>query len=73
GAFSGVTVLTPWLAVLLIGSYIVHWTPRSWVEATFHGFRRLPFVAQGALLVAVLMIIANEIAGTSLPFEYFQF
>jgi D-alanyl-lipoteichoic acid acyltransferase DltB (MBOAT superfamily) len=73
GAFSDVTVLTPWLAVLLIGSYVVHWTPRYWVESTWHGFRRLPFVLQGAVVAAAIMLAAKLISGRPLPFEYFQF
>lgn len=73
GAFDAVTVLTPALAVLLIGAYLVHWTPRAWVEATFEGFKRLPFVVQGAVIATALLVMANAISGRPLPFEYFQF
>ncbi len=73
GAFEAVTVLTPAMAILLIGCYLVHWTPRHWVEATFHGFRRMPFVVQGAVVAAALLVMANALSGRPLPFEYFQF
>lgn len=73
GAFEAVTVLTPAMAILLIGSYLVHWTPRRWVESTFHGFKRLPAVWQGAVVAATLLVIANVLSGRPLPFQYFQF
>jgi alginate O-acetyltransferase complex protein AlgI len=75
GLFSDVTVMggDPWLWVVFIGSFVVHWTPRYWVEATFSGFRRLPFALQGALFVAALMVMGLALGGRPLPFEYFQF
>ena len=75
GLWSDVTVMgqDERLWVLLIGSYLVHWTPRRWTEATFTGFRRLPFVLQGALVAAAMLTMGLALGGRPLPFEYFQF
>jgi hypothetical protein len=47
--------------------------PRHYVEATFHGFRRLPFVAQGVVFAALLIVMGLALGGRPLPFEYFAF
>jgi len=73
GQWSAVTVMTPWLWVLLIGAYLVHWTPRRWVEASWVGYRKLPFVAQGAILITVVLIAMALAEGKPPAFEYFQF
>ncbi len=75
GFFSDVTVMgqDARLWVLLLGSFLVHWMPRHYVEATFHGFRRLPFIAQGAIFAGLLIIMGLALGGRPLPFEYFAF
>ena len=73
GQWSDITVMTPWLWALLIGAYVVHWTPRRWVEATWVGYRKLPFVAQGALLITVVLTAMALADGKPPAFEYFQF
>lgn len=73
GEWSAITVMTPWLWALLIGAYVVHWTPRRWVEATWVGFRKLPFVAQGAIMISIVLFASALADGKPPAFEYFQF
>jgi len=75
GLFSDVTVMgTGWhIWALLIGSFVIHWMPRHYVEATYEGFRRLPFAVQGALFAACLLTIGLALGGRPLPFGYFAF
>jgi len=75
GLFSSVTVMgsDPWLWVLFVGSFVVHWMPRRFVEATFVGFRRLPLPVQGAVFAGVLVVMGLALSGQPLPFVYFEF
>jgi len=73
GTYFDVTVMTPMLWLLLLGSYLWHWTPRRWTELSFHGFRRLPLLVQGMVFgLAIFAIIALG-SGQPAPFIYFQF
>ncbi|MCA9513371.1 MAG: MBOAT family protein [Myxococcales bacterium] len=72
GTYTDVT-LTPWLIALLVGAYLWHWTPRAWTEATFHGFKRLPFLAQGAIVALVLLAVSLLSQGRPPPFMYMKF
>ncbi|TNF38128.1 MAG: MBOAT family protein [Deltaproteobacteria bacterium] len=73
GTYDSVTVMTPLLWALLIGSYLWHWTPRAWTEATFTGFRRMPAYAQGVLVGVALLLVALIASGRPIPFQYFRF
>ncbi|MFO0747912.1 MAG: MBOAT family O-acyltransferase [Myxococcota bacterium] len=73
GYWNHVTVMSPWLWTLLIGSYVVHFTPRAWVESTWVAFRRWPMTVQGMAFAAFVLVIAATSGGRPLPFEYFQF
>jgi alginate O-acetyltransferase complex protein AlgI len=68
-----VSVLTPWLTFLLVGSYVVHWTPRRWVEATWVGYRKLPFAVQGAIMILIVLLATALADGKPPAFEYFNF
>lgn len=72
-AWGSVTVLSPTLAILLIGSYLVHWTPRRWVEATYKAFARLHPIWQGIVFTTAVMIMIHALSGRPRPFDYFQF
>ncbi len=73
GTYTAVSIMTPTVWAILIGSYLWHWTPRSWTEASFHAFRRLPFVVQGLVFGLVLLAIQLLSTGQRIPFQYFQF
>jgi D-alanyl-lipoteichoic acid acyltransferase DltB (MBOAT superfamily) len=73
GQYGHVTVMTTWLWILLIGSFVVHWTPRRWVEGTWLWFRRLPLVWQGAIVAAMALVIAATADGRPLPPVYQAF
>lgn len=68
-----VSVLTPWLTFLLVGSYLVHWTPRRWVEMTWVGYRKLPFALQGAIMILIVLLATALADGKPPAFEYFNF
>lgn len=68
-----VTNMTPWLWVLLVGSFVVHWTPRKWVDGIGTQLARLPFPVQGALFAGAIMLINLAASSDVVPFIYFQF
>lgn len=72
-AWGAVTVLSPTLAILLIGSYLIHWTPRRWVESTYHAFAKLHPVVQGVVFTTAVMLMIHLLSGRPRPFDYFQF
>lgn len=73
GVWDQITVMTPWLWVILIGGYVIHWSPRKWTEATWLAYKKLPLWGQGALLAAIVLLIAVTSDGRPLPFAYVQF
>ena len=73
GVWDQVTVMTPWLWVVLIGGYVIHWSPRAWTEATWHAYKKLPLWLQGVVLAGVVTLIAVTSDGRPLPFAYVQF
>jgi len=73
GTYDAVTVMTPLLWFILIGSYLWHWTPRRWTEASFVAFRRMPAYAQGLLVGATILVVALLSSGRPVPFQYFRF
>lgn len=73
GSYDVVTIMTPALWILLVGTYLWHWTPRRWTEMTFTLYRKLPLLAQGLLLGAFILAIVELAAGRPLPFQYFKF
>ncbi len=68
-----VTAMTPTLWVMLVGSFIVHWTPRAWVDRLGAAFERVPAFAQGALVTASILLIMQVAHSDVKPFIYFQF
>lgn len=62
-----------WVWVVLIGMFVIHYTPWRWVERVQEAMVKLPPPAQAAVVAAVgaaLMWIGAEQAA---PFIYFQF
>ncbi|PIE18731.1 MAG: hypothetical protein CSA66_04000, partial [Proteobacteria bacterium] len=73
GSYGDVTIMTPGLWALLLGTYLWHWTPRRWTEATFGWYRRMPLLAQGLTLGLGILAFTEMAAGRPLPFQYFKF
>ena len=73
GSWTEVTVMTPWLWVLLLGLFAWHWTPRRWTEATFTAYRSLPLLAQGVIFGLVVLLAGLLTSGRPLPFQYYKF
>jgi D-alanyl-lipoteichoic acid acyltransferase DltB (MBOAT superfamily) len=57
---------------VLIGCYLIHWTPRRWMFSLGAAYERLPFVVKGMLLCALILLSMNLVDG-KVPFKYFQF
>lgn len=60
------------LAVLACG-LAMHFIPERWEAAWRSGFCRLPGVAQGLALFAVLLLVRRMASAEAVPFVYFQF
>ncbi|MFT7582382.1 MAG: alginate O-acetyltransferase complex protein AlgI [Myxococcota bacterium] len=73
GTWLTASVMTPLLWVVLIGSFVWHWTPRRWTEATFLAYRRMPLLMQGFLLAAVVLTIGAVTDGRPQSFAYEKF
>ena len=73
GSYDSITVMTPALWLVLVGSYLWHWTPRRWTEATFGAYRRLPVLAQGFVLGVAILAVVSVASGRPIPFQYFKF
>jgi D-alanyl-lipoteichoic acid acyltransferase DltB (MBOAT superfamily) len=70
---TGHTAMTPLLWVMLLGSYLVHFAPRSLVDAGMARFAALPAVAQGATFALATLLIKRRASSTIIPFVYFKF
>jgi D-alanyl-lipoteichoic acid acyltransferase DltB (MBOAT superfamily) len=67
------TAMTPLLWVMLVGSYLVHFTPRSLVDLGMTWFAGLPAVAQGGAFAVATLLIRRRASSTVVPFVYFAF
>ncbi|MCB9730457.1 MAG: MBOAT family protein [Deltaproteobacteria bacterium] len=68
-----VTAMTPLLWGMLLGSFVVHWLPRRYVDGIGRTYERLPIVLQGALLAAAILMMMQVASADVVPFIYFQF
>ncbi len=67
-------LVTPWIAVALIGGLGFHFTPKSWVDDYLLGiFRRTPGVILGVLFMAFILGLMLLMDGMPRAFIYFQF
>jgi len=65
--------LTSGLLWLLLGTYVVHWTPRRWVNGLRDRLEALPAFVQGPLFALALLVIMQASSSEVVPFIYFQF
>ena len=73
GRFGAVTVLTPFLLVLIVGGLAMHWLPPRAVEGLTLKLKPAPSLTLGVLIgLAILLIEAVRPDGVA-PFIYFQF
>lgn len=70
---SQITAMTPLLWVMLLGSYIIHWTPPRLVHRLIERFERLPAVVQGLTVGVVALVIRERASSEVVPFIYFKF
>jgi D-alanyl-lipoteichoic acid acyltransferase DltB (MBOAT superfamily) len=59
--------------IVLLGSFALHYTPRSLYAGTAELFERSPAIVQGALLVLFGYLLAILSTGQVVPYIYFQF
>lgn len=72
GTYSvGQISLGVWL--LLIGTFVAHYTPKRWFESLELGFREMPAPAQGVTLAAVGIALSLVATSEVVPYIYFQF
>jgi D-alanyl-lipoteichoic acid acyltransferase DltB (MBOAT superfamily) len=72
GTYSvGQITLGVWL--LLIGSFVAHYTPKRWFSALELRFRDMPAPAQGVTLAAVGIALSLVATSEVVPYIYFQF
>jgi alginate O-acetyltransferase complex protein AlgI len=74
--FSGTSSLAqiaPSVWVILVGTFVLHYTPRRWYESVRHGFKAMPATAQGLTAAAVLAGLAQVATTEVVPYIYFQF
>ena len=63
--------LSVWL--LLIATFVLHYTPKRWFESIEVRFKELPAPAQGLALAAVGMGLSLVATSQVVPYIYFQF
>ena len=68
---SGVTGFAVW--AVLAASYLIHWTPRRWLDQLGEQFTALPAPLKGAALAALAAGVATVAETDVVPFIYFQF
>ena len=72
GTFSlGQISTTVWL--VLIGTFVMHYTPKRWFESFELRFKTLPAPAQGVTLAAVGITLSLVATSQVVPYIYFQF
>jgi alginate O-acetyltransferase complex protein AlgI len=70
---AGFSLMTPLLWLLLVGSYIIHWTPRRLVDWQIERFERCPAPVQGAAFAMVVLFVMRRASSEAVPFMYFRF
>ncbi|KIG12802.1 putative poly(beta-D-mannuronate) O-acetylase [Enhygromyxa salina] len=67
-------LVSPWVAVALIGGLAVHFTPKKWVDEHLMGvFRKTPGWVLGVVFVAFTYGLMKLMSGSPRAFIYFQF
>jgi D-alanyl-lipoteichoic acid acyltransferase DltB (MBOAT superfamily) len=72
GTFSlGQISLSVWL--VLIATFVAHYTPKRWFESFELRFKTMPAPAQGVTLAAVGIVLSLVATSQVVPYIYFQF
>ena len=65
--------VTGWVWVVLVGGFVLHYTPRRLYSGLKEAFVRLPAWAQGAALAVTTAFLARVATTEVVPYIYFQF
>jgi hypothetical protein len=63
--------LSVWL--VLITTFVAHYTPKRWFDSFELRFKTLPAPAQGVTLAAVGIVLSLVATSQVVPYIYFQF
>jgi alginate O-acetyltransferase complex protein AlgI len=67
-------LVSPWVALALLGGLVFHFTPKKWVDEDLLGvFRKTPGPVLGVVFVAFVFGLMKLMAGGPRAFIYFQF
>ena len=69
----GFSLMTPLLWTMLLGSYLLHWTPQRWTAAQAERFERFPALVQGPAFAALVIFVMRRAVSDGVPFVYFRF
>ena len=69
----GLARITGGVWAVLAASYLIHWTPRRWLDQLSEQFTALPAPLKGAALAALAAGVATVAETDVVPFIYFQF
>jgi len=69
----GFSLMTPTLWLLLLGSYLAHWTPPRWTARAAEQFERSPALVQGPAFAGLVLFVMRRAASEAVPFVYFRF
>ncbi|MFT7622482.1 MAG: alginate O-acetyltransferase complex protein AlgI, partial [Myxococcota bacterium] len=69
----GIWRIDPIVTWVVLGCFIVHFTPKRWVEVVRERFVAAPILAQAATASIAGVVIARVAASQPVPFIYFQF
>ena len=67
------TNISPLIGALLLGTFVIHWLPRRYVDVFGDLYVRLSPLLQGAILAAAVLGIMQMASTDVVPFIYFQF
>lgn len=63
----------PYIFLVLIIGYLLHFTPQKWEEILAHFLSKMPLVLKAAIIAVVAWISIQVSSGELVPFIYFQF
>jgi alginate O-acetyltransferase complex protein AlgI len=70
---SSMAQIAPTVWVILVGFFVLHYTPRSWYERMRDAFKAMPAPAQGLAAAAAGAALAQIATTEVVPYIYFQF
>src|SRR5690606_38957964 len=70
---SSMAQIAPTVWAILVGFFVLHYTPRSWYERIRDTFKAMPAPAQGLAAAGAMAGLAQIATTQVVPYIYFQF